>query len=235
MSADPGDFSSDLRLELPRRAPARPAKPIAREVRPGGLRATGWVYTLGLEEEKQCTVEEDPPPQIVTLIALWEFCRMLLLAPIFGAILIHHHGQWNAWYFWRIYFVASNGGYSISWMTAVSFFYSLTMGILIWNCVKWSRWVLVGTSLYSALLLGRFLYLFSDYLPSLGNAAAAGLSFLQGSAWVLIVLDVIIATGLAFAPGVADAFNQEKPIQPSAPPVKGIATAAQPQVVVAKR
>lgn len=234
MSANPGDFSRDLKLELSRGLTARPGKTIKREVRPGGLRATGWAYTQGVEQEKQWALEEDPPPQIVTLVALWEFCRMLLLAPVFASMLIQHHAQWNAWYFWRIYFVASNGGIDISWMSAVSFLYTLVMGVMIWNSVKWSRWLLVGTSLYSALLLGRFLYLFSDYVPTLGNAANAGLSFLQGTSWILIVLNLIIAVGLAFAPGVADAFNREKPIQGTAPKASPAGT-AQPQSAVAKR
>lgn len=237
MSANPGDFSTDLRLEVPHRhrTHARRGK-SAPAARPGGLRATGWAYTLGIEEEKQASFEEDPPPQIVTLISLWEFCRMLMLAPVFTALLIHHQPQWNAWYFWRIYFVASNGGYSVSWLSMVSFLYTLVMGILIWNCVKWSRWVLVGTSLYSALLLGRFLYLFSDYQPSLGNAASAGINFLQGTAWILIVLDVIIAVGLAFAPGVAEAFNHQKPLQPAIPkPAPTPAPAAKSNPVMARR
>lgn len=230
MSADPGDFSGDLRLEASRALPGRRGK-SAPAVRPGGLRATGWAYTQGMEEEKVSAEEHDPPPQIVTLVALWEFCRMLLLAPVFAALLMHHQAQWNSWYFWRIYFVASNGGYALSWISAVSFLYTLAMGILIWNCVSWSRWVLVGTSLYSALLLARFLYLFSDYLPSLGNAAGAGLNFLQGTAWVLIVLDVIIATGLAFAPGVGEAFNRQKPIRHSAPQLSPAAAAPAPAAV----
>lgn len=236
MSADPGDFSGDLRLDMPGRMPARRGKPgkSVPYVRPGGLRATNWAYTQGMEEEKQWAVEEDPPPQIVTLVALWEFCRMLLLAPVFATLLIHHHAQWNAWYFWRIYFVASNGGLDVSWMSAVSFLYAAVMGMLIWNCVKWSRWVLVATSLYSGLLLGRFLYLFPDYAATLGNTANAGLSFLQGTAWVLIVLNLIIAIGLAFAPGVADAFNREKPIQASAPKASA-AGSGPPQSVVVRR
>ncbi|HKR28283.1 MAG TPA: hypothetical protein VJS11_12545 [Acidobacteriaceae bacterium] len=235
MAANPGDFPEHLRLEIPRahRSHTRRGK-HAPDVRPGGLRATGWAYKHGIEEEKQPEFEDDPPPQIVTLVALWEFCRMLLLAPVFTALLIHHHPQWNAWYFWRIYFVASNGGYSVSWLSMVSFLYTLTMGVLIWNCVKWSRWVLVATSLYSALLLGRFLYLFPDYQPSLGNAAAAGLNFLQGTAWILIVLDVIIAVGMAFAPGVADAFNHERPLQPAIPK-PAAAVKSNPQPAIARR
>lgn len=209
MSADPGDFSGNLGLEIPRRVPAR--RKSKRDVRPGGLRATGWPLAYaGVDEEKAGAVDEELPPQIVTLIALWEYCRMLLLAPVFVMALIHPHAQWSSWYFWRIYFVASNGALSLSWIGPVTFLYTLVMGTLIWNAVKWSRWVMVGTSLYSALLLGRFLFLFSDYAPSLGNAANAGISFLQESAYVLIVLNLIIATGLAFAPGVADAFNREK-------------------------
>lgn len=209
MSADPGDFSGNLGLEIPRRMPVR--RKSKRDVRPGGLRATGWPLAYaGVDEDKAWVMEQDPPPQIVTLVALWEYCRMLLLAPVVAMTVIHPHTQLSSWYFWRIYFVASNGALSVSWIAATTFLYSLVMGTLIWNAIKWSRWVMVATSLYSALLLGRFLYLFSDYAPSLGNAANAGISFLQESAYVLIVLNLIIATGLAFAPGVADAFNREK-------------------------
>lgn len=239
MSADSSDFSGDLQLEATRPLLAHGGQPT-RELRPGGLRASGWAYTQGLEEEKAWTVEEDPPPQIVTLIALWEFCRALLLAPAFATVVLHHSAQWNAWYLWRIYFVASNGELHISWMSAVVFLYSLVIGTLIWNTVKWSRWILVATSLYSALLLGRFLYLFSDYIPSLGNTANAGLNFLEGTAWILIVLNVIIAIGLAFAPGVADVFNHQKPFAPAAPaakpsPAAPAARAAVPPSAMARR
>jgi hypothetical protein len=121
-----------------------------------------------------------------------------------------HHTQWKAWYFWRIYFVASNGGFEISWMTAVSFLYTLVIGVCIWNPVFWARWLLIATSLYSALELGRFLFLFSSYAQHLGNASAAGLGFLQSAAFGMIALNLIIAIGMAFAPGVADAFRRRQ-------------------------
>lgn len=203
MSADRDDFTGNLTLELPYRKPAANAAPAS-------LRATGWPLNYPGVEEKKWTVAPDLPPEIVTLISLLEFARMLFLAPVFTMMLIHPHAQWTAWYFWRIYFVASNGGLTLSWMTAVSFLYSLVMGICLWNPVFWARWLLIGTSLYSAMELGRFLFLFSSYAATMGNASAAGLGFLQTTAFVLIAINLIIAIGLAFAPGVADAFRRNR-------------------------
>lgn len=204
MSADRDDFTGNLTLELPYVKPAEKPRQV------GGLRATGWPLAYrDAEEQARWAVSPELPPEIVTLTALWEFCRMLMLAPAFTMTLIHPHVQFTAWYFWRIYFVASNGAVTTSWMSAVSFLYTLMIGVCLWNPVFWARWLLVGTSLYSALALGRFVFLFSSYAETMGNASAAGLGFLHSAAFALIALNLIIAIGMAFAPGVAYAFRRK--------------------------
>jgi hypothetical protein len=43
----------------------------------------------------------------------------------------------------------------------------------------------------------------------MGNASSAGLGFLHSAAFALIALNLIIAIGMAFAPGVAYAFRRK--------------------------
>lgn len=201
--SDHGDFTGNLQLDFQRPQPAVAA-------RPGGLRGTGFRLSYQEpEEEKAWTVETEPPPEIVTLISLWEFCRMLILMPVFAVLLVHPHTQWTSPYFWRIYFVVSNGGLSVSWMTAVSFVYALVIGVSIWNPVFWARWTLFGTSLYSAGYLVRFLLLFSSTASSLGSVSAAGLDFLRNASYAMIGLNLVIAIGLVVTPGVAEAFRRK--------------------------
>lgn len=201
---EPSDFARGLRLEFPS---------TERIVR---LRAKGLgelktpAAPTAVAPKVQGSVEEHSIPGVVLLIGLYEFIRAIVLGIVYAMALRNPEAHVGSHAFWTMFFVLSNGAVRISYFLPVTILYALGIGTCLWFRVNWGRRVLIATSCWAVFRLVRFLVLFSIVESRVTQEQSASIAFLKDAAYMLTAVNVVIGLYLAFAPGIAEAFGQQK-------------------------
>ena len=196
MAVDSEKISDNL--QLPEDAPSR-AESWGQD---GGLRAELKKNPGDTEESTAAEVREGCP-ELVALIALFEFCRAMGLAIILAESLFHSHPEWGSHKAFQLFFFLSDGGTHISWMTLVSVAYALVIGVaLIWRAA-WGRRLLMATSVLSILRVAIFLDMSAILNPVLPPESIADANFLRAGSYALVGLNATVVLCLLYGPGMA--------------------------------
>jgi hypothetical protein len=153
---------------------------------------------------------EHEVPGIVLLIGLYEFARAVTLAVIYGMMLSDPHTHMFSQGFWTAFYILSNGALRVSPLLPITIVYAFAVGACLWMRANWGRKVLIATSCWALLRLARFLVFYETFVANASDAEVASISFVREAAFMLAALNIVIGAYLAFAPGVAEAFGQEK-------------------------
>jgi hypothetical protein len=200
------DFSSNLQLE-------RPAVRRSDTLRPGGLRsgapASATAATTTTAPVKKTGTAEHTRPGVVTLIAMYEFWRACFLGGVYAMSVMYPRAHPQSQTFQTIFYVLSNGSLHVSPLTLVTTGYALAESITLWMLVNWGRRVLIATSGWAVIRLVQFLAVFSAYAATLPGGSAE-IEFVRESTYMLTAVNLLLGLYLAFAPGVAEAFGQQK-------------------------
>jgi hypothetical protein len=204
-SDDFADFSHRLSLE-------RPAPPPRIEsLRSQGLRApvpaAATASNATAATAASSTLEI---PGVVLLIGLYEFARAITLGIVYALMLRDPWTQIHSQAFWTTFFVLSNGALHVSSYLPVTIGYALAIGVCLWMRVNWGRKVLIATSCWAIFRLARYLLLYQAMTANASDAQIAQVSYVRDAAFMLTALNILIGAYLAFAPGVAEAFGQQK-------------------------
>jgi hypothetical protein len=149
-------------------------------------------------------------PGVVLLIGLYEFARAITLGIVYAMMLRDPNTQFYSHTFLTTFFVLSNGALHVSNFLPITIGYALAEGTCLWMRVNWGRKVLIATSCWAVLRLVRYLLLYEAVSSVATDAQIAQIGFVRDAAFMLTAVNVIIGGYLAFAPGVAEAFGQEK-------------------------
>jgi len=200
------DFSHRLSLNRP----ARP--PRVETLRTSGIRsaaaATAASAATSFATPKVST--DNDIPGVVFFIGLYEFGRAITLAVVYGMMLRYPSLQIESHTFLTTFFVLSNGALHVSPLLPITIGYALAEGVCLWMRVNWGRRVLIATSIWAVIRLASFLFQFQVITQNATDAQMAQVGFVRDAAMMLAAVNVIIGAYLAFAPGVAEAFGQEK-------------------------
>jgi hypothetical protein len=199
------DFARGLRLEFPS-APERIATLRGQGL---GLPKTG-VPAAAAAPKIQGATEEHEIPAVVLLIGLYEFIRAIVLSVVYALALHNPGGYAGSHTFWTLFFVLSNGAARVTAFLPVTILYALGIGTCLWLRVNWGRRTLIATSGWAVFRLVRYLLLFSALESAGMPEQVASIAFLKDAAYMLTAVNVVIGLYLAFAPGIAEAFGQEK-------------------------
>jgi hypothetical protein len=206
MPQDPGssDFSSKLRLEY--------SAPRAVEtLRGGGPRAVAIpVAAPTATAAAKPMAAQEGRPALVTVIALYEFWRVLVLGTVYLMSLKDPTAQIESRTFWEVFFVISNGALQVSYLLPITIVYALAIGTTLWMRNNWGRKALIATSGWAVFRLVRYLAVFSALSASANGPELDALAFIRQCSFMLVGLNIVIGLYLAFAPGIAEAFGQEK-------------------------
>jgi hypothetical protein len=197
---EPSDFARGLRLEYPS------AERIAALRLPRAERSAEATTAPKVEG----ATEEHNVPAVVLLIGLYEFIRAIVLSVVY-ALALHNPGAYAGSHtFWTLFFVLSNGAARVTAFLPVTILYALGIGTCLWLRVNWGRRTLIATSGWAVFRLVRYLLLFSAIESAGMPEQVASIAFLKDAAYMLTAVNVVIGLYLAFAPGIAEAFGQEK-------------------------
>lgn len=199
------DFSH--RLSLGRPAPA----PRVESLRSSGIRPPAKaVAAAGAATAAPKVSATYEVPGVVLFIGLYEFARAITLAIVYGMMLRDPYAHIDSHGFLTTFFVLSNGALHVSYLLPITIGYALAIGTCLWMRVNWGRKVLIATSFWAVFRLVRFLLLYQMITENATDAQIAHISFVRDAAFMLAAVNIIIGGYLAFAPGVAEAFGQQK-------------------------
>jgi hypothetical protein len=165
---------------------------------------------MTVEPAKASTKKEHEVPGVVLLIGLYEFARAVTLAVIYGMMLSDPHTHMFSAGFWTSFYVLSNGALSVTPFLPLTIIYAFAVGTCLWMRVNWGRRVLIATSCWALFRLARFLLFYETFVANATDAEVASISYVREAAFMLAAVNIIIGAYLAFAPGIAEAFGQEK-------------------------
>ncbi|HEX4005295.1 MAG TPA: hypothetical protein VHX60_03910 [Acidobacteriaceae bacterium] len=208
---DPSDFSSKLRLEYaaPRSVPV-PRGGLPPRTPAVAVPATPATGATNAPSAKTAAVAQEGRPAIVTAIALYEFWRVLVLGTVYLMTLKDPGAQIESRTFWEVFFVLSNGALAVNYLLPITILYALAIGTTLWIRNNWGRKALIATSAWAVFRLVRYLAVFSSFASMANGMELEALSFIRQCAYMLVAVNITIGLYLAFAPGVAEAFGQEK-------------------------
>lgn len=213
------------RLQLERNAPA----PMTERLRSRGVQ----VPPAGAEEaakppqdatqrvraaqaggvELRAIATSNQVPGAVLAIGLYQCGRAVVLAVMFSMMLADPHSHGYSDGFWMAFYVLSNGAMAVTPFLPLTIVYALAVGTSLWLRAAWGRWALIATSAWAIFRLGDYLIFYQslDLGASASDVEIAHLSFLREAALLLAFVNIGLGVYLAFAPGVAKAFRQQKP------------------------
>lgn len=198
-------------LQLPEDAPSR---------------ADSWGLDGGLRAQLKKKPSEDdaaageqgrePCPEMVTLVALFLFCRAMGLAIILAESLFHPHAEWASHSGFQLFFFLSDGGTQVSWMTWVSIAYVIVIAMAMLRRMPWARTVLMATSVLSILRIAVFMDMAAIISPVMPPPWIADADFFRAACYALVGLNATLVLILLYAPGMAVWFRK-KPKMPKNP------------------
>jgi hypothetical protein len=204
-------------LQLPEDAPSR-ADSWGLD---GGLRAQ-LKKKPGEDEDSSSEQARDACPEMVTLIALFLFCRAMGLAIILGESLFHPHAEWASHNGFQLFFFLSDGGTHVSWMTYVTIAYVMVIGVALLSRATWARTMLMATSVLSILRIAVFMDMAAIISPVMPPAWVADADFFRAACYALVGLNATLVLILLYAPGMSVWFRKKpklpkNPLHPDSP------------------
>lgn len=198
-------------LQLPEDAPSR-ADTWGVD---GGLRAQ-LKKKPGEGDDAASEQGRDACPEMVTLVALFLFCRAMGLAIILGESLFHPHAEWASHKGFQLFFFLSDGGTHVSWMTYISIAYVIVIAMaMLWR-MAWARTLLMATSVLSILRIVVFVDMAEIISPVMPPTWIADADFFRAACYALVGLNATLVLILLYAPGMAVWFRK-KPKLPKNP------------------
>lgn len=158
------------------------------------------------------TRTEHEVPGVVLLIGLYEFVRAVTLAVIYGMVLSDPLTHMFSERFWTAFYVLSNGAPGVTPFLPLTIVYAFAVGSCLWMRAKWGRRALIATSCWAVIRLAAFLVFYQtlDFGVNANDAFVTRLGMVRDAAVLLAAVNILIGSYMAFAPGVAEAFGQDK-------------------------
>lgn len=191
-------------LQLPEDAPSR---------------ADSWGQDDGLraelrkkpgETDESTTFEvREGCPELVALIALFQFCRAMGLAIILVESLVHSHPEWGSHNAFQLFFFLSDGQTYVSWMTLVMVAYAVVTGMALVGRAGWGRTLVMAVSVLSILRIAVFLDMARILNPVLPPPYIADAEFLKAGCYALVGLNATIVLSLLYGPGTHAWFRKQ--------------------------
>lgn len=191
-------------LSLPESAPSR-ADAWGQEDR---LRTT-FGRKPRVDEE---VVEREPVdyPEMILLVAGFEFVRAICLV-VTGSLSLHHpHAEWASPNIFQLFFFMSNGDASVSSLTLVSILYTLIVGFGLLARGRWARKLLMITSVLTVIRLSQYIKPFSFIPMDLPPHWLADTEFFWEGTFLLACVNTTIVIALRYAPGANSWFEKKK-------------------------
>jgi hypothetical protein len=199
----PQDFSPNLRLDFP--APRARIDTLRSDLLRSAVSDQG--ATAKSRKQKSSSAAQHTLPAVVLTIGLYEFIRAVVLGLMYALAFRNPAALPTSHSFWTFFIVLSNGAARVTPFLPITILYALAIGTCLWFRVNWGRRVLIATSFWAVFRLGAFLVAYNAVLAKATDARIADLSWLKEAAFMLAGLNILIGLYLAFAPGVAEAFE----------------------------
>lgn len=176
--------------------------------RPDGLRAGARAAVASVEE---AIPTETGIPGVVMLIAIYEFCRAIIVGGVFGVFTANPGAELSSRALWQVFFIVSNGMMGVSPLALISCIYGLAIGLALFFRIGWGRRILIASSIYSVLRLARFLAVYTTVSGRLaGNPlGTARLEFMKEGTYMLVAVNIAIGLCMAFGPGASQWFRKQ--------------------------
>ena len=177
--------------------------------------------TWGQEEslrhalKRQGPKDEEPEhvpvdyPEMVVLLAVFEFLRAVSLVAVGTLSLRHPHAEWQSPSIFQLFFFMSNGDVSVSWMTVLTIVYAVTIGFALLAKAAWSRRLLMITSVVAVLRVSQYVATLSVIHMELPPAWLADAEFFREGALLLAAVNATVVIILRYAPAAAAWFAKE--------------------------
>ena len=148
-------------------------------------------------------------PEMVVLLAVFEFLRAVSLTAIGALSLNHPHAEWQSPNTFQLLFFMSNGDVSVSPMTILTIAYTLTIGFGLLARAGWARRLLMITSVITVLRLTQYISALSIIHLELPPTWLADSEFFREGALLLAAVNTTIVLILRYAPAAAAWFNKD--------------------------
>lgn len=190
-------------LRLPENAPSR---------------GETWGHEQGLRSTfRERDRQDDAPaehiavdyPEMVVLLAVFEFLRAVSLTAI-GALSLHHpHAEWQSPNIFQLLFFMSNGDVTVSPATILTIAYSVTIGFGLLARAAWARRLLMITSVIAVLRLTQYFGALTVIHFEMPPTWLANTEFFREGALLLAAINTTIVMILRYAPAAAAWFQKE--------------------------